>query len=140
MKITRRKRVTSSVDIAMTPLVDLFLNILIFFLVTTSFTADTVFFVDLPEAKASQDLGETKKVSIQLSASGRVAFNNQVIEVSALKVALEQIPSERRNSIPVVLRADQNTSHGTVVKVIDILREVGLQNVGIVTETAKERM
>ncbi len=140
MKIPRRKRASSSVDIAMTPLVDLFLNILIFFLVTTTFTADTVFFVDLPEAKASQDLGETKKVSIHLSASGQVAFNSQVVEVNDLKSMLEGIPDHRRGSIPVVLRADKSTPHGTVVSVIDILREVGLQNVGIVTETAKERM
>ncbi len=139
MKFGRSRRIEASLDTSMTPLVDLFLNILIFFLVATTFASDTVFFVDLPETKKAERLGETNQVAIAVSASGRIAFNNQEVDLDRLKEMLEQVPATKRGSVPVVLRADRNTAHGKVVSVIDVLREVGFQNVGIVTETMEER-
>jgi biopolymer transport protein ExbD len=139
VKFSRPRRAYPSVELAMTPMVDLFLNILVFFLVATTFTGDTVFFVDLPKATMAQKVGDIQQVSIAISASGRVAFNNRTLEIGELQGTLEQIPGKKRASVPVLLRADRNAVHGKVVSVIDILREVGFQNVGIVTEAAQER-
>ena len=134
MKIPRRQRNRSPAEVTVTPLVDLFLNILIFFLVTSTFSSDTVFFVDLPETTASEEMGQEEQLSISLSSRGEIALNNKRVSEVELEARLNQVPAERRSTLPIVLRADKETPHGVVVRVIDKTRELGLTNIGIVTE------
>ncbi len=131
---TRRSR-RKEVEISLTPLIDLFLNILTFFLLTTTFASDSIFFVDLPEAGRGDSTRDRKMVSIAVDERGQVSFDRKLMSLPELKTQLNAIPAERRAAMPVVLRADRNARHGAVVSVIDIVRGLGLTNIGIVTQS-----
>jgi biopolymer transport protein ExbD len=133
---TRRSR-RKEMEISLTPLIDLFLNILTFFLLTTTFASDSIFFVDLPEAKPGESAGERKSISIGVDDRGQVSFDRRLVSIPELKARLATIPQEKRATMPVVLRADRNTRHGAVVAVIDAIRGFGLTNIGIVTQVPK---
>jgi biopolymer transport protein ExbD len=139
MKFNRQRRGRRVADISVVPLIDLFLNILVFFLVTTTFGADSVFFVDLPQT--SQRLGtvEAKQVMIAISSKGEVAVNNHSVAPGELKDELERVPADRRKRFPVIIRADRSALHGSVVSVIDVVRQVGFENVGMATKVEPER-
>jgi biopolymer transport protein ExbD len=137
MRFSRPRDRARESEISVTPLIDLFLNILVFFLVATTFASDSVFFVDLPEARPSEKIGERKSIVVDIDSIGRIALDKRILTVDQLRAQLSEIPKARRGQLPVVLRADRNTKHGTVVSVIDVARELGLTNLGIITQAPK---
>jgi len=134
MKFKRSQTRRIHAEVTMTPMIDMFLNILIFFLVTTTFSQDSVFFVELPEATASQGEETKKQIVIAVGADGRIAVDGKEVELDTLVDQLAKIPTERRKTLPVVMRADQGSLHGRVVSVIDIVRRTGFENIGIATK------
>lgn len=124
-------------EISVVPLIDLFLNILVFFLVTTTFGADSVFFVDLPQTAQSLGTAEAKQVLIAISPKGEIAVNNHRLELADLKGELLKVPESNRKGFPVIIRADKSALHGSVVSVIDVVRQVGFENVGMATRVLR---
>lgn len=138
MKFSRQRRPHRVATISMIPLIDLFMNVLVFFLVTTTFGADSVFFVDLPEASQQMGLSEAKQVLIAIGPTGEIAVNDHLVKLSGLEDELAQIPADRRGQLPIVIRADRNALHGAVVGVIDVVRTVGFENVGMATKVMRK--
>ncbi|HLG19302.1 MAG TPA: biopolymer transporter ExbD [Bdellovibrionota bacterium] len=137
---TSRRLRHRSAEINLIPLIDLFLNILVFFIVTTTFAStESFFFVDLPEASAAGQAGERKLVWINVGSAGEISVDRKIVTMEELKANLETIPAEKRATIPVVIRADRESKHGSVVTVIDLVRQQGLQNVGIATKSPTNR-
>lgn len=134
MRFRSQRRSRFEAEISIVPLVDLFLNILVFFMVTTTFGAASAFFIDLPIATPGDSVGEQRQLAISVGASGELALGKERVSLSELEDKLRQIPQERRDSIPVVVRADRGALHGSVVSVLDAVRQAGLKNVGIVTK------
>ena len=137
MRFGRQQRGHRLAEISVVPLIDLFLNILVFFLVTTTFGADSVFFVDLPQTSQSYGMAEAKQVLIAISSKGEIAVNNQRMDLSELKGELSKVPEPRRKGFPVIIRADRSALHGSVVSVIDVVRQVGFENVGMATKVER---
>ena len=125
---TRRRRET---EITLIPLIDLFMTVLVFFILTTTFNRDTVFFVDLPKAKDAQGVSkDTKLVQISISETGELGLNNQKSTIDGVKSYLSQLG---KKDMPVLIRADQRVTHGKVVDVIDAVQSAGYSNIGILT-------
>jgi biopolymer transport protein ExbD len=137
MNFTRGRDHRRDAEVSVTPLIDLFLNILVFFLVATTFASDSIFYVDLPEAKPGEKLGERKSIVLNVDEGGQISLDRKLVTIEELKSQLQSIPLEKRSQMPIVLRADRNSRHGAVINVIDAAREVGLTNIGIVTQTQK---
>ncbi len=128
---TARRR---DVEITVIPLIDLFMTVLVFFILTTTFNRDSVFFVDLPETKDAQGLGkDVKQIQISIATNGELAMNNQKITLEGIKSYLGQLGQNGKKDLPVSIRADQNVTHGKVVDVIDIVQAAGFTNMGILT-------
>lgn len=139
MTFSRSHQERRHVEISMIPLVDLFLNILIFFLVSTSFNQESTFFVELPQAESPKGVTDAKNLFISMNSSEELTVNQQPIKYEALSSILEKIEKNKRRSMPVVLRADKNVSHGRVIEVLDKIRVSGYENIGMATLTAKQR-
>ncbi|MFH1263693.1 MAG: biopolymer transporter ExbD [Pseudomonadota bacterium] len=139
MKFGRDRAHQRVAEISVVPLIDLFLNILVFFLVATTFGADSVFFVELPETSQRLGVADAKQVLISVSSKGEISVNNHRVSHEALQTELEQVSAERRKKFPVVIRADKSALHGSVVSVIDVVRRVGFENVGMATKVEPER-
>lgn len=130
----RRQQVEDQ-GINLTPLIDVVFLLLIFFMVSTTFTKETHLSVDLPEAvgEQSSDLPEQIEILINsdgsYSVNGLALVNNQVV---TLRSALEKT-SEGNNQVPLVITADAKTPHQAVVQAMDVAGQLGFARLSITT-------
>lgn len=134
MNFRRRTRVDT--DINLTPLIDVVFLLLIFFMVSTTFTRETQLKVDLPES-ASGEHAESNQQHIELliSAAGEVAINGKTLirpDLETLKAALAR-ESSGDNSLPVVITADANTPHQAVITAMDAAGQQGFTRLRLTT-------
>jgi len=130
MKLRDRKRADFMVE--MTPLVDVVFLMLIFFMVSTSFTVSDSLKLELPASKSSLQDKQVKEVLISIDASGQLYVQEEAVEDGALRRRVLNI-SKGDPNMRVVLRADANTRHKRVVYVMDTVRELGMGKLAIAT-------
>jgi biopolymer transport protein ExbD len=130
-QISHKRR---DVEITVIPLIDLFMVVLVFFILTTTFNRETVFFVDLPQTKDAQGMGkDIKQIQLSIAADGELAMNNQKVTLEGFRSYLMDLGKTGKKDIPILIRADQAVNHGKVVDVIDVVQAAGFNNMGILT-------
>ena len=133
MKFSRQR--TEDEGINLTPLIDVVFLLLIFFMVSTTFTKRTQLSVDLPEATGEQSSEVPKQIEIMIAADGSYAVNDQVLvnsKIETLKSAIEKL-SEGDNKVPLVITADAKTPHQAVVQAMDAAGQLGFAHLSIAT-------
>lgn len=130
----RRQQVEDQ-GINLTPLIDVVFLLLIFFMVSTTFTKETHLSVDLPEAVGKQSSDLPEQIEILIGSDGNYAVNGQALvnnKPATLKSALEKT-AEGSNEIPLVITADAKTPHEAVVKAMDVAGQLGFARLSITT-------
>lgn len=130
MNLRSKKKTDFMVD--MTPLVDVVFLMLIFFMISTSFTVSNSLKLDLPNSKATQQSQEAKEVVISVDENGRLFVQDEAVDDGDLRRRILNI-SKGDPTMRVVLRADANARHKRVVYVLDTVRELGMGKIGIAT-------
>ena len=129
-------------DINITPLTDIFLVLLIIFMVTTTAIAEQAvekggFKVSLPKT-GKGDAGAPRDLSVAILADGRVVTGGKVVEEAELKQLLAE--AHARNAETVLLvQADEGVAHGRVVALMDLARTLGLTRLAIATRAEAPR-
>jgi biopolymer transport protein ExbD len=122
-------------EINITPLTDIFLVLLIIFMVTTTaiHEADrSGFEVSLPKAGKGADPAPVRDLTVAILADGRTVLGGRVVEAAALAEAFDA--ARARSAATVVLvQADEGVPHGRVVAVMDLARRHGLARLAIAT-------
>ncbi len=124
-------------DINITPLTDIFLVLLIIFMVTTTAIAeagnqDGGFKVNLPKGGKTDDAGLVRDVTVAILQDGRAVVAGKVLDDAALKEAFQE--AHRRSAETIVLfQADEGVPHGRVVQVMELARQAGLSRLAIAT-------
>jgi len=113
----------------MTPLVDIVLLLLVFYIVTTAFI-DRELELELPEADASSVPEEKKMFTIEVSQDGELALNGERVTLGRLDRTLES-EAAADNIRSVEIRADKLVAHGRVVEVLGVVKKHGIEAVGI---------
>lgn len=119
-------------DINITPLVDIVLVLLIIFMITAPMLYQSSIDVNLPKADSGQQSEKTTLTFI-IKKDGEVSWDKE-------KVKWEDIPGKLKALGPgikqrtAVITADSAVTHGTVIKLMDMLRTSGLTKVGITVE------
>lgn len=134
MKFKRQTK--AQLEINLTPLIDVVFLLLIFFMVTTTFTKETRLTVDLPEAQGVAQEQQKQQLEVTISADGRFAVNGKALvnsDPATLKSALVQ-ESNGDNSMPLVITADAVTPHQAVVTAMDIAGQLGIVHLSITTQ------
>ena len=123
------------VSINLTPLIDVVFLLLIFFMVSTSFSELTQLTVNLPEADGARAPDEIGLVVV-IDSAGNVTVGGDPVpnEAEGLYRALEAAANGNFD-LPVTLSADAMTPHQYVVMVLDVASLLGLQRVTIATES-----
>jgi len=133
-----RPRRKDSLELNLTPLIDVVFLLLIFFMVSTTFDKDARIKVELPEATTQDEEIEDQKVlDITIDAEGLYYVNQkQVItsNIDILKHAIDKA-ADGREDLPVIITADANTTHQSVLRVMDAASQLGFVNM---TFTAKQ--
>ena len=119
-------------EINVTPLVDVCLVLLIIFMVVLP-TLVTGVPIRLPHSTTAADLAK-QPMQIAVNSDGTIYLDSVVIRGEQLASELER----RRNqhSRPVVVRADKSLAYGQVIRVLDMCRSAGFENVGLAAEKA----
>lgn len=125
-----RRRNNAGVVIDLTPLIDVVFQLLIFFILTTTFENNPSFKVKLPKANNADVKQEPKAVVVTVTADGRVEIDGNVVDDAELERRLCNAANSDE-STGVNIRADAATEHQHVVKVMDLAKTCGLERLGI---------
>jgi biopolymer transport protein ExbD len=125
-----RRRNNGQVIIDLTPLIDVVFQLLIFFILTTTFETNPAFQVKLPKANNADVKQEPKSVVVTVTSDGRVEVDGKQIDDAELEARLCNAANSDA-STGVNIRADAATEHQHVVKVMDLAKTCGLERLGI---------
>ena len=137
MRFSRRNR--ESLELNITPLIDVVFLLLIFFMVSTTFTRETQLLIDLPESSIDARLIE-EVVDISISKRGSIAVNQRLIydaDLESLISAITEV-SGTKNNLPIVIRADAETPHQSVIMAMDAAGRLGFTKIKIATKHAQQ--
>jgi biopolymer transport protein ExbD len=137
VKFRRKQR--ENVDINLVSLIDVVFVLLLFFVVTTTFTRETQLRVDLPEAvSGSQAEDQTKQLDIAISADGVFSVNNQILPKSDLATLMDALQKEANGdtSRPLSISADGKTQHQSVIIAMDAAGKLGFSHLRMTTVEA----
>ena len=118
--------------INVTSLVDIVFNLLIFFMLTSSFSKSAGMEVQLPQAKTDEVQPSQKDVRLQMSKNGDVVYQGRILAVSEVQVLIKEA-KEKEPTMGVLLEADKDVPHGRVIEVIDGIKQAGVSKLGIIT-------
>ncbi len=138
----RRNRQRENVDINLASLIDVVFVLLLFFVVTTTFTRETQLRVELPEATSTEraPADQGKLVEITISAEGVYSVNNHLLPKSDLATLSEAIERESGgdNTLPLAISADGKTPHQAVVTAMDAAGKLGFSQLRMTTVEAAQ--
>ena len=129
--LTKQKKKARSPNLV--PLINIVFLLLIFFMLTGTLKRSDIFDISPPESSTGAD-AEAPELVLLISKSNKLALNNQNIEFSELNTKLLNIIQEFPIQ-EVLIKADGKANSGTLSKVINVMREVGIKRAAIVTKT-----
>ena len=133
MKFKRQRRDSLAVNV--TPLIDVVFLLLIFFMVSTSFTDLSELVVNLPEAEGESVQDQTNGLEVIITAGGAMFLNGTPFPADAenLRAIIIEKSGSRRD-IPVSIVADGETRHAMVVMSMDTVSQLGFKRLSISTQ------
>ena len=134
--MTRRHAHTEDTEINITPMLDIVFIMLIFFIVTTSFTKETGAVIAKPEAERAAAL-QNGTILIGIRPNDDIWMSKRQIELREVRQMVERAKSENPEG-SVVIVADKGSRIGTVTQVMDQVRLAGVEGVAISAEQPDE--
>ena len=131
MQLRRKKRIESPPD--MTPMIDVVFLLLIFFMISTTFINNPGIKITLPEAEADEIKTEKTKIKLTISDKGDIYIDDEKVGMDVLDNIFTSAAKKAKESI-VIISADENASHGTVVEVMDRAKNSGITRLAIETQ------
>ncbi|MCQ2587974.1 MAG: biopolymer transporter ExbD [Treponema sp.] len=135
MKVRRRRREPQS-SIDMTPMLDIVFQLILFFLVSTTFAILPGIKLNLPTSRTSEGTS-SQGITITASVDGTLFFNDK--QVSELELGKElhfyETGETKKEEFPVTIEADADVTNGTIVNLFDIIRENGFAVINLRTST-----
>jgi biopolymer transport protein ExbD len=124
-------------DINVTPMVDLYLVLLLIFIIMTTAGVQGMK-VDLPRAggKAAADISAPKTQAITINPEGKIFLNTIPVTLPELETKLSTLKSTTPD-FPVVVRGDRASQYQGVMDVLDVLGRVGVDKIGLATQAPK---
>ncbi len=130
MQFKETKKKTLGINI--TSLIDVMFILLIFFMVSSSFIEQPGMKLELPETK-TQEVERIENLVVYITADGKIFLNDRAVALDSLENAIKKlVPLAEEKTL--VLKADKATSHGIVVKVMDMAKQGGLKKLVIGTQ------
>ena len=131
---SRRNRINSNVD--MTPMIDIVFQLIVFFLVSTTFAVVPGIKLNLPQSRTAEGTS-VQGITIYAEKNGVMFFNDTEVSMNNIREQLKQIKKrkKKKEEFPVSLQADDEVTNGTIVKIFDIIRENGYSVINLRTKT-----
>jgi biopolymer transport protein ExbD len=123
-------------EINLIPFIDILLVVLIFLMLTTTYSKYTQLQVNLPVADSEAQRSAPKEVIVSVSSDGRYAINQALLDdssVESLTRALEEATQDTRDMM-IIISADATATHQSVINVMDAARRAGLVQITFATQ------
>ncbi len=134
----RKKRVDQNAEPNVVPLCDVLLVLLIIFMVVTPLVQQGVD-VQLPTAMNTIDMPENPDIVLYIKADGSLFVNEEPATEDTLQLMLEDAMMTASDK-KLYLKADQDLEYGTIVDIVDILKEAGVELIGIIADKKTEEI
>jgi len=132
MRHSHTEHSAKTVNVNLTPLIDMVFILLIFFLVTASFTKEAGIEVDRPSAQTAvrQEAGN---LVVAIDKNNQIWIENKKIDIRTIRAHIEQLRAQNPEGTVIIL-ADKESRAGVTVDVLDQIRLAGVANVAIAAE------
>lgn len=133
MKFRRQSREFEPMNLI--SLIDVMFFLLIFFMLSSTFTKETHLSVELPQAVGEASVDTKQQIEILISEQGSFSVNGQSLvnnEIETLKSAMMKV-SEGKTDLPLLVTADGKTPHQSVVTAMDAAGQLGFVKLSITT-------
>jgi biopolymer transport protein ExbD len=117
----------------LTPMIDVVFQLLIFFMVTAVFAITPGLDIKLPEAEEAQ-APEKENLFIVVDQDGNMKLNHQTVTFANLKDRIQEKRQILDNTTMIIIQGDERATHGQIVQIMDIARQVGVVDQIISTE------
>jgi len=135
----QRGREREHLEINLVPMIDVMLVILIFLMISTTYSKYTELQINLPSADAERQLERANEISILVDAQGQYVIDHRPVAY----VSVEQLASELKRAggalkePVVVISADAKATHQSVVRVMEAARAAGLERITFTTQASR---
>ncbi|MEM4986548.1 biopolymer transporter ExbD [Collimonas sp. H4R21] len=129
-------------EINLIPFIDVLLVIVIFLMVTTSYSKFTALQITLPTADADKAMVQPQEINVAVNPQGQYAVNNvQVSSKDAASLALDlknavQADGKSKGDPVVIINADAMATHQTVINVLEAARLAGFDKITFAAQTS----
>jgi biopolymer transport protein ExbD len=127
-RLTKLEHGLGQIDIA--PLIDVVFQLLIFFMLTSSFIFQPGIKVKLPKAVTSEVI-QKESIIIIVSGENVIYLNGKVVTMKELR---KKLISAAKKQIPLLIKSDRRASLGRIVEIWDLCRELGISRINIATD------
>jgi biopolymer transport protein ExbD len=124
----QRQRLVAEINI--TPFTDVILVLLVIFMITAPLISQTHIQVKLPEVGSTRPMENASRIEVTVTELGMIYLDKDLVTEQSLKDKVGKIHKNNPN-VSVVLRADKSVKFRYIVKVLDILTELGVKNLNI---------
>jgi len=135
----RKGRQEEPLEINLVPLIDVMMVILIFLMITTTYSKYTELQINLPTADAEKQLERPNEIAVVVGAQGNYVVNRTPVAfrgVDQLAEELRRVGGAMKDPV-VVISADATATHQSVVRVMEASRLAGLSQITFTTQSAK---
>jgi biopolymer transport protein ExbD len=136
----RSRAVREEPEINFIPLIDVLLVILIFLMVTTTYSRFAELQINLPTAEAQKPPERTEQIDVAVDAKGNYTINKAAVpagNAAALSAALKGAAGDMKDPV-VVINADANAAHQSVVRVMEAAQLAGYAKITFTTQAARK--
>lgn len=126
-------------EINLIPMIDVLLVILIFLMITTTYSKFSGLEINLPTADVQQNKEQPDEINVVVTASGDIMVNKQALgshEVEAIREALQRAAGVGKEAT-VVINADAKATHQSVIDVMQAAQGAGLAHISFATQQAR---
>jgi biopolymer transport protein ExbD len=136
MKFSRRHRYDEP-EINLIPFIDVLLVILIFLMLTTTYSRFTELQVNLPAASAEALRERPAEIVVAVAADGRYAVDRRPVDGRSVELLTRELQAaaQGRSDVVVIVSADATAAHQSVVNVLDAARRAGLVRLTFAAQT-----
>ncbi len=128
MAMNFRKSRAEEPEINLIPFIDVLLVVLIFLMLSTTYSKFTELQVTLPSADAEQPRERPRTITVAVAADGRYAVNGQSVDGRSVELLTLELAraAAGQHDMPVIVSADATSAHQSVINVMDAARRAGL--------------
>jgi len=124
-------------EINLIPMIDVLLVILIFLMITTTYSKFSGIEINLPTADSAQQADQPNEINVVVNAAGEVMVNRASVgarEIEAISLALRRAGAGAREPV-VVINADAKAAHQSVIDVMQAAQQAGLSHISFATQS-----